>query len=126
MEEVLSAIAIVQTKYAIQWDPIAFLKDQEYKEDPAEALPIVITLTGSADNAQALTCSQYLQQKWPSYGLQVLELIQSVLRSQPNVPAGSTLTDGTVLTAQIQSSKLSETPIFSVEIVGTVEALDVF
>ncbi|KAJ5611872.1 hypothetical protein N7528_008977 [Penicillium herquei] len=43
--------------YTLDWDLVSFLEDQEYSEDNAEALPLVITLTGSREAAQALTCN---------------------------------------------------------------------
>jgi hypothetical protein len=52
--------------FEIEWDPLAFVKEQKYKEQPDEAVEIAITLTGSAKDAQALTCAQYLCQTWPS------------------------------------------------------------
>jgi hypothetical protein len=51
-----------------QQDPSAFVREQEYREKPDEVVEITITLTGSAKDAQALTCAQYLCQTWPSVG----------------------------------------------------------
>jgi hypothetical protein len=48
--------------FGIEWDPLAFVKEQEYREKPDEAVEIAITLTGPAKDAQALTCAQYLCQ----------------------------------------------------------------
>ncbi len=31
--------------FQIEWDPLAFVKDQEYGEEPDEAVEIAITLT---------------------------------------------------------------------------------
>jgi hypothetical protein len=66
--------------FLVNWDPIAFLKEQLYKEDLEEAIEKVITLTGSAKNAQALTTLQYLRQTWPITGEHVLQLVKNVLR----------------------------------------------
>lgn len=65
--------------FLINWDPIAFLKEQLYEEDLGEAIEKVITLTGSAKNAQALTTMQYLRQTWPLTGEYVLQLVKDVL-----------------------------------------------
>jgi hypothetical protein len=51
--------------FEIEWDPLAFIKEQEYREEPGEAIERAITLTGYAKDAQALTCAQYLRQTWP-------------------------------------------------------------
>ncbi|UKZ68564.1 uncharacterized protein TrAtP1_009590 [Trichoderma atroviride] len=69
-----------RTTFFINWDPIAFLTEQLYDESPEEAIDKVITLTGSAKNAQALTTVQYLRQTWPTTGEHVLQLVKNVLR----------------------------------------------
>lgn len=69
-----------RTTFLINWDPIAFLKEQLYEENLEEAIDKVITLTGSAKNAQALTTLQYLRQTWPITGEYVLQLVKNVLR----------------------------------------------
>ena len=69
--------------FRIDWDPLAFVKEQEYREEPDEAIPIAITLTGSAKYAQALTCTQYLCQTWPPAGEHTIRLVKDVLRSGP-------------------------------------------
>jgi hypothetical protein len=66
--------------YILDWDLVSFLEDQEYKEDNAEALPLAITLTGSREAAQALTCSQYLHQTWPASAGEMLNLLQALLK----------------------------------------------
>lgn len=71
--------------YKCKWDPLAFLKEQGYKEQPGSAIETAITLTGSDASAQAQTCIQYLGQTWPSIGLQVLQLIKDVVQSGPGV-----------------------------------------
>ena len=70
--------------FRIEWDPLAFVKEQEYREEPDEAVEIAITLTGSAKDAQALTCAQYLCQTWPSAGEYIIRLVKDVVRSGPS------------------------------------------
>lgn len=69
--------------FVIDWDPLAFVDEQAYKEEPNEAVAEAITLTGSAKNAQALTCSQYLCQTWPLAGVHTIRLVKDVVRSGP-------------------------------------------
>ncbi|KAJ5675532.1 hypothetical protein N7462_008429 [Penicillium macrosclerotiorum] len=69
--------------YTVDWDLISFLEDQDYNEESFKALPLVITITGSRKAAQALTCSQYLHQIWPSSAGEVLKLLQTLLESGP-------------------------------------------
>jgi hypothetical protein len=73
--------------YTLDWDLLSFLEDQEYSESNAEALPLVITLTGSREAAQALTCAQYLHQTWPSSAGKMLQLLQALLRIRPGETA---------------------------------------
>jgi hypothetical protein len=68
--------------YEIEWDLLAFIKKQEYIEEPDEAVEKVITLTGSTSDAQALTCAQYLCQTWPSAGEHIIRLLKNVVRSE--------------------------------------------
>jgi hypothetical protein len=70
--------------FEIKWDPLAFVKEQEYREEPDEAVERVITLTGSAKDAQALTCAQYLCQTWPLSREHTIRLIKDVVRSAPS------------------------------------------
>jgi hypothetical protein len=67
--------------YTVDWDLVSFLEDQEYSIGNSQALPLVVTVTGSREAAQALTCTQYLHQTWPSSGESVLKLFQTLLRS---------------------------------------------
>jgi len=70
--------------FRIKWDPLAFIKEQDYGGEPCEAVKTAITLTGSAADAQALTCGQYLRQTWPLSGGHTTGLLQDVVRSGPN------------------------------------------
>lgn len=75
--------------FEMEWDPLAFLKEQEYREEPGEAMEMAITLTGSARDAQALTCAQYLRQTWPSSAEQVIRIFKDVVRSEPGTDVSS-------------------------------------
>ncbi|KAL6233112.1 hypothetical protein BDW75DRAFT_252188 [Aspergillus navahoensis] len=102
--------------YNMDWDLISFLEDQEYSEENFKALPLVITLTGSREEAQALTCSQYLHQTWPQSAGVVLGLLQALLESRMKASAIGTLKDGTSLVAWFQSTEKST---IVVEVVGS-------
>jgi len=69
--------------FEIKWDPLAFVKEQEYREEPDEAVEIAITLTGSAKDAQAITCAQYLYQTWPLVGEHIIQLVKDVVSGGP-------------------------------------------
>jgi hypothetical protein len=67
--------------FELDWDPLNFVKEQQYTESADEALERAITLTGSADDAQALTTSEYLSQTWPATGNHVMRLVTDVIRN---------------------------------------------
>ena len=56
-------------------------RSKSIERKPDEAVEIAITLTGSSKDAQALTCTQYLCQTWPSAGEYTMRLVKDVLRS---------------------------------------------
>lgn len=64
------------------WDPIAFVNEQEYSEQPDIAVAGAITVTGVDNgNVEAMTCSEYLNRTWPLLGHELMEHIKAVLRS---------------------------------------------
>ncbi|KUJ07843.1 uncharacterized protein LY89DRAFT_765910 [Mollisia scopiformis] len=64
----------------MHWDLRSFLETQ-YGPNSHVKLESVITISGSAICCQALTVADYLKQKWPGYGVTVLEALQSALDS---------------------------------------------
>ena len=69
--------------FQIMCDLLTSITEQHYKVAPEEVVQTAITLTGSAKDAQALTCSQYVCQTWPLTGDHTIRLIQTVVRSDP-------------------------------------------
>ncbi|KAF6220730.1 hypothetical protein HO133_003163 [Letharia lupina] len=66
----------------IQWNILGFMDDQFREDDfPNSALSPVVTISGSAQHAQATTCSDYIQQNWPAHGSKVLDALQAALDS---------------------------------------------
>ena len=78
-------IEVVKLLYVVRWDPVAFISEQKYPEEPHLALERAITLTGTLTNAQALPCVQYMDQIWPMTGKRTLRLIQALLKSKQGV-----------------------------------------
>jgi hypothetical protein len=66
--------------YTVDWDPVAFLEEQDYSQPHASAISSAITLTGSIVDAQAISCLGYMKQTWPHTGCHTVGLIQSLLR----------------------------------------------
>ncbi|KAK4185664.1 hypothetical protein QBC35DRAFT_476145 [Podospora australis] len=89
--------------FELDWDPQAFIWREEYDSERGAALGMALTLTGSANDAQALSCGQYLAQTWPATGPEVLEVIKSVVR---NGSANRELEHGTSIEATIDGAKL--------------------
>lgn len=75
----------------VDWDILAFLEDQFHdQERPHSVLGSIITITGSAQHAQATTCLDYIRQNWAAHGSQILDTIQDALLS-PNQISHSTI-----------------------------------
>jgi hypothetical protein len=68
--------------FRLEWNPIAFILEQGYSEDPSIAIQRAITLTGSPTDAQALSCLEYLNQTWPSSGKNVARLLYKIMRAE--------------------------------------------
>jgi hypothetical protein len=66
--------------FEMVWDPIAFVKQQEYLQKPSEAIEFAIILTESTIDAQATTCGHYVRQTWPMTGEHTLEMIRNAIR----------------------------------------------
>lgn len=73
--------ADVQTLvFEISLDLKAFLS-WYWENDSCGDLRTVLTLTGSAANAQALTCEKFLKQNWPTNGAELLHLLERAFQS---------------------------------------------
>lgn len=69
--------------FEIDWNPLAFVREQDYPQEPHEAIETTITLTGGARDAQALTSGQYLCQTWPINGEHTMKLVKDVVLGLP-------------------------------------------
>jgi hypothetical protein len=67
--------------FRVSWDLTKFMTTQ-YGHGSDVKLGSAITISGSALYCQALTAQDYLSQNWPTYGLQVLEMLQSALENK--------------------------------------------
>ncbi|KAH8172227.1 Pfs domain protein [Sarocladium implicatum] len=89
----------LKATFELDWDVRDFFEQQQYEDKASEALPKVITLTGSDKDAQALTCAEYLSQTWPLTGSNMLKLVQNVLNSGDGALAVCHFPDGTKVSA---------------------------
>ena len=51
---------VYKVVFEVYWDLLLFFEQQEYTESPDLALEKAVTLTGSANNVQAITTGGYL------------------------------------------------------------------
>ena len=66
--------------FECRWDLRDFIFNEYIQEDYAHnTLGDVITLTGSSTNAQATTCSMYLDQTWPCTGPSILAAVEEAV-----------------------------------------------
>ncbi|RYO92854.1 hypothetical protein DL763_004579 [Monosporascus cannonballus] len=103
--------------FFVEWNPLAFVVEQGYEEEPDEAIGIAVTLTGSATDAQALASAQYLCQTWPTVGEHIIRLVREVVRSGTGHRHKCDLPDNTNLIAWVHGSK------FVVEVFGTKDSV---
>lgn len=82
---------IYQVEFLLNWDPASFIAEQEYDTSKEGFLGKIITITGSGQDAQAMTCLQYLQQTWHSYGADILQLVEATLLSERDYKHSCTL-----------------------------------
>ncbi|KAF2230905.1 hypothetical protein EV356DRAFT_579648 [Viridothelium virens] len=104
----ISYISAARTSlgFRLDWHLLAFVQEQNYPGLPHEAIGKAITLTGSVDDAQALTCEQYMQQTWPSSGQYVLSLVKDIMQREGRFSVQS-LPNGTRLIGSYDQSSLA-------------------
>lgn len=72
--------------FVAQWNPTDFLREQfTDNSDIGRLLGETLTLTGSATDAQALPCAEYMLQNWPMTGPTLLSLLKTALVSGNDV-----------------------------------------
>lgn len=65
------------------WDPLLFIREQDYRESTDKVVEGAVTITQDANgNAEALSCSEYLNKTWPLVGHQFMKLIKQVVKSE--------------------------------------------
>lgn len=75
--------ARMKLTFQVSWDLSRFMRDQF--GDPDSHMPSigsVIVLSGTALNAQATTCKDYLQQHWPDTYQSLLNFLEDVLKGR--------------------------------------------
>lgn len=65
--------------FDVDWDPRAFINEQQYRKCADEAIATAVTITGSSNCAQATTTTEYLDQTWPISGAWILHVLEDVV-----------------------------------------------
>ncbi|KAI1155034.1 hypothetical protein F4825DRAFT_109525 [Nemania diffusa] len=99
-----SALPNFGVRFDVDWDPLSFFSRQ-FERQADDMLGSTLTLTGSFENAQAITCMKYMQQTWPSSGEHTVKLLSEAIL-KPGVWNECKLLDDTALFAQIFEAKL--------------------
>ena len=76
--------------FKVAWDLLAFIGEQEYPSSEGNIIERVITISESARDAQALTCTQYMEQTWPTTGVDLLQAISSAISKGDHAKVQST------------------------------------
>jgi hypothetical protein len=72
------------------WDPLSFTVQQEYAEEPDDAIEAAIVLVqGENEITEAMTCAEYLSRTWPLLGEDFMELVRHVVRSEAGLRCSS-------------------------------------
>lgn len=75
---------VCRVMFRSDWNPLAFVREQEYVEEPGEALEGAITITERANGvAEAMPCSRYLCRTWPCLGEEFMALVKGAVRAKP-------------------------------------------
>ncbi|KAE9374285.1 hypothetical protein N431DRAFT_556628 [Stipitochalara longipes BDJ] len=90
-------------RFEIAWDLIGFLKDK-YLDAQEIRLGSLITIVGTGDEMQAITCVEYMKQVWPVTGPETLIVLQGALDQEGELIAKAIMTDGTRISMEIRDS----------------------
>ncbi|MCJ1466973.1 hypothetical protein MMC07_005595 [Pseudocyphellaria aurata] len=93
-----------QLIFKIEWDPLDFLREQYSNIGKDYELGKVITLNGSAVDAQAVTCAQYMHQMWPSTGDETMQGLEALISRQQSRASKCVYLDGTAAQISICDS----------------------
>ena len=72
---------------SMEWDILAFM-DTQYVDNKDTRLGSVITLSGTAQRAQATTCSAYAEHNWPLRGSRVVKAFQAAIDIRNGISQG--------------------------------------
>ncbi|OTA53093.1 hypothetical protein K449DRAFT_224392 [Hypoxylon sp. EC38] len=101
------------------WQPLAFVREQEYNEMPEDAIERAIMIVQSmSGDTEAMPCSEYLSRTWPFFGEDLMGLLKHVVGNEPGLRCSVTLFDRTKLTAWLEPSGS-----LTLEVAGVAEVI---
>ncbi|KAF5636038.1 hypothetical protein F52700_5352 [Fusarium sp. NRRL 52700] len=68
-----------EVTYSLRLDVIGLMKGSGISSSFDKAFPDILCLTGSWDEAQAITIAEYMEQTWPHSGRAILTLLQGLI-----------------------------------------------
>lgn len=68
-----------EVTFEIPWDPCGFWERESFREKITLGLENAITITGSAEDAQATTAGEYLTQTWPVTAKHAMKLVKKLV-----------------------------------------------
>lgn len=71
-------VPLVMT-YTVDWDLFEFMRNRGIPSPFSAALPNILCLTGTWDEAQATTVIEYMEQTWSRSGRTLIALLQTLL-----------------------------------------------
>jgi hypothetical protein len=74
--------------FHISWNPLHFLRSQ-YEPECLPELQHIVTINGSAVDAQAATCGEYVEQVWPETGREILRALQDFTTLNGHLDGGN-------------------------------------
>jgi hypothetical protein len=86
-------VPMVCLSLSVDWNLNGFYIQGGYKDPLADVVRRTITLTGSFEDAQAMTAEAYMVQTWPVTGLHTLDLVCSILGEKSHYHEGMSTTD---------------------------------
>jgi hypothetical protein len=71
--------SLVRMTFNLDWNPICFIHDRGFTSLLSDVIDKVLCLTGSWDEAQAVTMMEYITQTWPVTGGPIIKLLQELI-----------------------------------------------
>lgn len=76
------------------WNPLAFMRDQEYEEEPEETVGCAIVIVQDTNgDVEAMPCSEYVSRTWPLLGEDFMGLLKHTVQRKPGLRCSGEATE---------------------------------